>query len=90
MLNYIGHDKVDPYLNVVEVCHKISEVKQVRLINGRLTTYTPDELFDQYSEIPISLPDNASTWTMKLCSLYLAALTPDLSEAVISEKNHHT
>ena len=86
MLDYIGHDKADPYFNVVEVYHEISKVKQGRLINGRLTTYTSDELFDQYSEILVSLPDNESTWTLKLCSSYLSALTSDLSEAVTSEK----
>lgn len=56
------------------------------MINGKLTTDTPDELFDRFSEISASLPDNASTWTLQLCSSSLSALTLDLSEAVMSGK----
>ena len=87
MLDYVDHDKVDPYLNVVEVYRKISEVKQFRLINGRLMTDTHDKIFGKFSEISVSLLDNASTWTLQLCSSYLSGLTSDLSEAVTSEKN---
>ena len=86
MLDYVGNDKVDPSLNVVEVCRQISEVKQMRMIDGKLQTATPDELFDEFSEISVSLPDNASSWTLQLCSSYLSALTSDLSEAVPSGK----
>ena len=36
MLDYVGHGKVDPSLNVVGVYHQISEVKQVRMAEGKL------------------------------------------------------
>ena len=87
MLDYVGNDKVGPSLNVVEVCRQISEVKQMRMVDGKLHTATPDKLFDELSETSISLPDNASSWTLQLCSSYLSALTLDFSEAVTSEKN---
>ena len=86
MLDYVGHDKIDPSLNVVEVCRKISELKKIQSVNGGLITDTPEELFDQFNEISVSLPDNASTWTLKLCSSYLSALTSDLSEVATSDK----
>ena len=68
MLDYVGHDKIDPSLNVVEVYRKISELNQVQSVNGRLITDNPEELFDRFNEISVSLPDNASTWTLQLCS----------------------
>ena len=86
MLDYVGNDIVDPSLNVVEVCRQISDVKKTRMVNGKLHTATPDELFDEFSEISVSLPDNATSWTLHLCSSYLSALTSDLSEAVTPEK----
>ena len=86
MLDYVGHDKIDPSLNVVEVCRKISEWKKVQSVNGRLTTDTPYEIFDRFNEISVSLPNNASTWTLQLYSSYLSALTSDLLEAVASDK----
>ena len=61
MLNYVDHDKVNESLNVVEVCRKIREMKQVKLVNERLTKDTPDELFDWFSEISVILLENAST-----------------------------
>ena len=87
MLDYVGNDKIDPSLNVVEVCRQISGLKQVRMVDGRLLTDTPDELFDKFNEISVSLPDNASTWTLQLCSSYLSALSSDLSEEVTSDKS---
>ena len=86
MLDYVGHDKIDPALNVVEICRQINGLKQVQCFNGRLHKNTPDKLFDQFNEISVILPDNASTWTLQLCSSYLSVLTSDLSEAVTSEK----
>ena len=87
ILDYVGNDKVDPSLNAVEVCRQISEVKQMRMVDGKLHTATPEGLFNEFSDISVSLPDNASSWTLQLCSSYLSALTSDLSEAVTSEKN---
>ena len=58
----------------------------MRMVDGKLHTATPDELFDQFSEVSVSLPDSASSWTLQLCSSYLSALTSDFSEAITSEK----
>lgn len=54
------------------------------MVEGKLQTATPDEVFDQFSEISVSLLNNASTWTLQICSSYLSALISDLS--VTSEK----
>ena len=64
MLDYVGTDKIDPSFNVAEVCCQLSEVKQVRFHNGKLHTDTPDELYANFRYIAVSLPDNASTWSL--------------------------
>ena len=87
MIHYVGNDNIDPTLDVVETCRQINNIQQVRLINGRLRTDTPDWLFNQFNEISVGLPDNSTTWTLQLCLSYLAALSADLSEAITSEKS---
>ena len=64
ILDYVGSNKVDPSLNAVVVCRQISEVKQMRMVDGKLHTATPEGLFIEYSEISVSLLDNASSWTL--------------------------
>ena len=78
--------KIDPTLNVVEVCCHINELRQVRLVNGKIEADTPDELFNKFKELSVSLPDKTNTWTLKLCSSFLSALSGDLQEAITSVK----
>ena len=86
MLNYVGTTTIDPSLNVQEVCRKISSLRQQYTVRGRgVTTDTPDELFDKFLVLCVSLPDDASTWSIQLCSSYLSALTKDLAENMTSE-----
>ena len=59
MLDYLGNDKVDPLLNVVKVCRKISNIRQVRLVDGRSHTDIPDEFFDQSSKMLVDIPDDS-------------------------------
>ena len=48
---------------------------------------TPDELFDRYSTLAVSLPVASSSWSVQLCSCYLAALSKDLSEYITSAES---
>ena len=84
-LNYVGHARVNINLNTLEVCSQISSVKQVYCTNGRVIHYTPDELFDKYSRLALSLPDDASSWSIQLCSCYLTALSKDLVDDLTSD-----
>ena len=61
MLDHAGNDNVDPFLNVVDVCRQISQVDQMPMVDGKLHTAIPDKLFDKFSEISVSLLDNASS-----------------------------
>ena len=84
-LNYVGLTNIDIGLNTLEVCSHISELKQVYCKGGRTHHDTPDELFDRFSVLAVSLPANSSGWSVQLCSCYLAALSKDLAEHVTTE-----
>ena len=79
MLDYVGEDKIDPTLNVQEVCRRISDLKQKMSDNERVYTDTPDELFDKYISHAVNLPNDAAKWPIQLCSTYLSALTSELA-----------
>ena len=87
ILNYVGHTKVDVGLNTLDICRQISDVIQVYNQNRRMCHDTPDELFDQFSTLVVSLPVKASGWSVQLYSCYLAALSKDLSEYIASAKS---
>ena len=66
VLNYVGHINVNIGLNTLDVCSQISDVKQVYNQNGRMYHDTPDELFDRFSTLAVSLPVKASRWSVQL------------------------
>ena len=72
-LDYVGADNVDPGLNVVEVCRQISSLKQIWNENSSIHTDTPDELYDKFTRLAVSLPTDATKWSIQLCSSYLAS-----------------
>ena len=84
-LNYVGNDEIDSSLHVQDICRLINIIKQVYHSSGRSRTDTPDELFDRFSHESISLPNDATTWSIQLCSSYLSALTPNLSDKITTD-----
>ena len=66
VLDYVGHTKVDVGLNTLNVCSQISDVKHVYNQNGRMYHDTPDEIFDRFSTLAVSLPVKASRWSVQL------------------------
>ena len=52
---------------------------------GKMKHDTPDELFDRFSILVVSFPENALGWSVQLCSYYLAAFSKDLDEHVTTE-----
>ena len=84
MWDYVGNNTVDTTLNVQEICRKINTVKQVWNIGRRVCTDTPDELYDKFTCLSVSLPDDATPWSIQLCSCYLSSRTTDLAEAIAS------
>ena len=86
-LDYVGEDNVESVLNVVEVCCHISKLKKVWSSRSTVYTNTPDELYDKFTRLSVSLLNDAKKWSIQLCSTYLAALSPELVEEVTGDKN---
>ena len=38
----------------------------------------PEELFDKFTQLSVSLPSNSKTWSIQLCSTYLSSLSKEL------------
>ena len=84
--DYVGDDLVNNALNAQEVCRKIKEIKQEwKDGSGRMKMKIPDEIFNKYLQLATSLPTDALTWPIQLCSSYFAALSPDLVERMTTD-----
>ena len=86
MLDYVGSNKIDPTLNVQEVCRQISDLKQFRSVNDSVVTDTSDELFDKYISLAIDSPDSAAKWPIQLCSAIFESLNSDFASAMADKK----
>ena len=72
-------------MNTQEVCTKIGSVKQSYSLGGSSKIDTPEELFDKFTQLSVTLPGNAKTWSIQLCSTYFSALSRDLVEHMTSD-----
>ena len=82
MVDYVCHDKVDPALHVQDVSKQLTLLKQSYSSDGQTVNLTPDEVFNKLCALTVSLPEDAKLWPVQLCSLFLGALTSDLSDHV--------
>ena len=85
MIDYVGNDKVDPTLHVQDVCKQLSLTKQIYTCRGKNIELTPDEMFDRFCALSVSLPENARIWPIQLCSLFLGALGTELADHVTTD-----
>ena len=84
--DYVGEDLVDNALNAQEVCRRIGALKQEwKDVGGRTKLDTPDEIFNKYLQLSTSLPTDALSWPIQLCSSFFAALTPELAERMTTD-----
>ena len=84
--DYVGDDFVDNALNSQEICRAIGELRQEwKSAGGRTQMDTPDEIFNKYLQLATSLPSDALSWPIQLCSSYFAALTPELAERMTTD-----
>ena len=60
-LNYVGNAAVDTGLNTIEFCSQISAIRQEHCTGGRVIHDTPDDMFDRFCSIAVSLPDDSLT-----------------------------
>ena len=75
-------DPISESKMVHEVCKKISSLRmEYRAGNGnRLLRDTPDELYGKYISIVAGLPEDATKWSLTLCSTFFSALVPTLQD----------
>jgi hypothetical protein len=85
MIDYVGHDKIDPALHVQDVSKQLGLLNQTHTYNGRTVELTPDELYNKCCALSVSLPEDAKMWPIQLCSLFLGVLTSDLSDHVTTK-----
>ena len=97
MSSYLGiHHSPRPNLLIIEQLPKerlllllsqISSLRQVQYNNGWVTYDAPNKLFDKFSSLAVSLPNNLSTWSIQLCSCILSFLSRELVDHVTSDKS---
>ena len=67
---------IDLALTVQEVCKDIGAIQQeYKEKNGKKNIrYLLDEMFTMYLGLTLSLPEDITLWTIRLCSSYFNAL----------------
>ena len=72
--DYVGGDDAGSKSKLVhEICKQLSLIK---MTNGD----TPDEMYAKYISMVAGLPDDASLWSITLCSSYFSALSINLKD----------
>ena len=59
--------------------------QELKDVGGRTKVDTPDEIFNKYLQLSTSLPTDALSWPIQLCSSFFAALTPELAERMTTD-----
>ena len=62
MLNYVGRDKLNPVLNVQEACRNWNH--QTRMNFRRQNHYRHTWIFFEFIWLSVSLPEDATTWSI--------------------------
>ena len=85
--NYVGENITDKSLNTQEVFQRTSSIRKVYNYNGKMYTDTPEQLFNKFNSLSTSSPNDATSWSIQLCSCYLSVLTVDLNDYITSDEN---
>ena len=84
---YVGHDSVDNYLIMQDVCFRVSYLRQEwRDRNGSTVNKILDDLSNTFLKISSSLPESAYQWPIQIYCAYYTALTEYLTKIIFSEK----
>ena len=51
-------------------------------MNRKKRTNTPEELLDKFTQLSVSLPEDAAMWSIQLCSTYFACLSKGLVDEI--------
>ena len=80
--DYVGGDDAGSKGKLIhEICKSLTRLKQEYNVRGvGHKTDTPDELYSKYIGIVAGLPDDATIWSVNLCSTYYSALHNNLKD----------
>ena len=80
--DYVGGDDAGSKGKLIhEICKSLTKLKQEYNLQGvGYKTDTPDELYSKYIGIVAGLPDDATIWSVNLCSTYYSALHNNLKD----------
>ena len=69
-----------------EICKSISDLLKIRKgSGGRNEELTLDALYAAYIGVITGLPEDASLWSITLCSSFFSALSPNLRDKMEEE-----
>jgi hypothetical protein len=78
---YVGSNAEDSSAKAVhEICKSLAGLKQMYYDKGRQVSDTPDVLFGKFVNIASSLPNDATLWSITLCSQFVNSLAVDLKD----------
>jgi hypothetical protein len=85
--DYVGDDEAaDPLLAIQDICDKLSRLRQAYKINNRQVVDHPEVLFQKFSDITVGLPEDATHWSIQLCSTYYGALIKEIKLQMTRDK----
>ena len=65
---------------VHKICKSLAGLKQLYYEKGRQVSNTPDILFGKFVNITSSISNDATLWSITLCSQFVNSLAVDLKE----------
>ena len=78
---YVGTNAKDSSAKAVhEICKSLAGLKQLYYDKGRQVSGTPDILFGKFVNIASSLPNDATLWSITLCSQFVNSLAVKLKD----------
>ena len=85
--DYVGRADTNTRKKLMhEICKNITDLRQIRKgTGGRSDELTPDALYTAYIEVIAGLPEDASLWSITLCSSFFSALPPSLRDKMEEE-----
>ena len=85
--DYVGDDgDTDPLTVIQDICDTVSGIKQVYKQGNRIIEDHPEIVFQRYLDAVVGLPDDATSWSIQLCSTYYGALTDEVRNHMLKSK----
>ena len=85
--DYVGDEGTsDPLLATQDICDKLSKLRQAYKVNNRTVEDHPEDLFQKFLDISVGLPEDATNWSIQLCSTYYGALVTEIRSQMTKTK----